>query len=88
MENRRRYIRFKNEETQVISLKKGDLLFSALLEDESHNSLSSIYIGKQNICKGEILFWMEDGEISTKVKVIRNQEITENVFKLVLQIVP
>jgi hypothetical protein len=87
MENRRRYIRYNNEENQVVTFKKGEQVFSALLENESHNSLSVIYIGQKELSKGDILIWLEGEKVSTKVKVIRNQELSENVFKLALQIV-
>ncbi|KGF73275.1 hypothetical protein DO97_00820 [Neosynechococcus sphagnicola sy1] len=90
MSERRRYIRFKDEDQGDILLYVEDetgekYYFRALIVDESFKGLACVYVGKSQYPPGSLIYWQETDNFTTICQVIRSQEIMERVYFLALE---
>lgn len=90
--NRRRHVRYRDEESTVIQLEFESLngkstRVTALIVNESHSGFACVYVGSEPIQKGKVIHWNETSKIKTPLKVIRCKLLQEDTYSLALELV-
>ena len=90
--NKRRHVRYRNEESTVIHLELGvkngrQMQVTALIVNESHSGMACVYVGSEGVEKGQIIQWKETANISTPMRTIRCQQLGDDVYLLALELI-
>lgn len=89
-ENKRKHMRFPNSGLESIhiagEINGAQIEKLVLIHDESFESLSGVYIGKDPFRIDDIVIWMEAPTIKTPCSVIRCVKLSNDIWNLVLKI--